>query len=232
MTAMTEPLLLSEGMAVVHLFGKLTPSFDRGALAAAVDKLVGEAGLVIPVAVVGHKADLAVMALHRDLTMLRRLQSEMRRAGVDVIDSYVSLTEFSEYAEAARISPEMRDLRLYPKVLPPEGMRAWCFYPMTKRRAVGANWFREPFERRRAMMEEHGKSGRTFAGRISQLVTGSTGLDDYEWGVTLFAVHPDDLKDVVYTMRFDEASAIYGEFGRFYVGTSGSLDDVLELLGA
>ena len=68
------------------------------------------------------------------------------------------------------------------------------------------------------MMREHGKSGRTFAGKVVQLITGSTGLDDFEWGVTLFATTPEVVKDVVYTMRFDKGSALYGEFGRFYVG--------------
>ena len=67
-------------------------------------------------------------------------------------------------------------------------------------------------------MLEHGTSGRKFAGRVLQVITGSTGLDDFEWGVTLFAEHPDDLKEVVYTMRFDEASALYAEFGPFYAG--------------
>ena len=83
-----------------------------------------------------------------------------------------------------------------------------------------------------ALMEEHGASGRSFAGRIVQLVTGSTGLDDFEWGVTLFADHVDDLKAVVYTLRFDEASALYGEFGTFYTGVCGDVDDVLAELGA
>jgi chlorite dismutase len=76
-------------------------------------------------------------------------------------------------------------------------------------------------------MEEHGKSGRTFAGRVIQLVTGSTGLDDYEWGVTLFAVHPDDLKEVVYTMRYDEASAVYADFGAFYVGMVTPVEELI-----
>ena len=67
-------------------------------------------------------------------------------------------------------------------------------------------------------MHDHGKSGRAFAGRIAQYITGSTGLDDYEWGVTLFGVRPDDLKEVVYTMRFDQGSAVYAEFGPFYTG--------------
>ena len=76
-------------------------------------------------------------------------------------------------------------------------------------------------------MYEHGTSGRTFAGRIIQLVTGSTGLDDFEWGVTLFGVHPDDLKACVYTMRYDKASAVYADFGPFYAGLVAPLDDVL-----
>ena len=76
-------------------------------------------------------------------------------------------------------------------------------------------------------MREHGASGRTFAGRVLQVVTGSTGLDDYEWGVTLFGVHPDDLKEVVYTMRYDRASAIYAEFGAFYTGMVTPLDELL-----
>ena len=75
-------------------------------------------------------------------------------------------------------------------------------------------------------MHDHGKSGRTFAGRITQLITGSAGFDDFEWGVTLFGVHPDDLKDVVYTMRFDEASAVYAEFGSFYVGFVMDVDEL------
>jgi chlorite dismutase len=77
------------------------------------------------------------------------------------------------------------------------------------------------------MMLEHGSSGRTFAGRVAQLVTGSTGLDDFEWGVTLFAQSPDVIKDVVYTMRFDKGSALYGEFGRFYVGYLDFVHNVL-----
>jgi chlorite dismutase len=121
----------------------------------------------------------------------------------------------------------MKQMRLYPKRLPPGDKRAWCFYPMSKRRVAGANWFRLPFDERKALMEEHGTSGRKFAGRVLQLVTGSTGLDDFEWGVTLFADHVDDLKEVVYTLRYDEASALYGEFGTFYTGICGELDEVL-----
>ncbi len=80
-------------------------------------------------------------------------------------------------------------------------------------------------------MVEHGTSGRKFAGRIVQVVTASTGVDDYEWGVTLFGQRPDDIKDVVYTLRYDEASAVYAEFGPFYTGVVGSLDEVLDSVG-
>ncbi len=227
---MTEPLEVSVGLTVVHLFGKLGPSFDRAALEAACAQFDEAGGMLVPVAVLGHKADLCLMGLHRDAVVLRQLQSAVRRAGIDVVDSYVSVTEISEYADAAGVPEAMKQMRLYPKHLPPAGKRAWCFYPMSKRRDPGANWFRGAFDERRAMMEEHGHSGRAFGERISQLITASTGLDDYEWGVTLFANHPDDLKAVVYTMRFDEASAVYGIFGRFVTGVSGTLAEVLELL--
>jgi len=111
--------------------------------------------------------------------------------------------------------------------LPPEGKPAFCFYPMSKRRGAGDNWYTLGFEERRALMGGHGKVGRTFHGRILQVITGSTGLDDFEWGVTLFGVHPDDLKECVYEMRFDEASARFAEFGPFYSGMVGTLAEVL-----
>ncbi len=100
---------------------------------------------------------------------------------------------------------------------------------MSKRRgeAEGSNWFSMPFEERKAMMHGHGAAGRAFKGRIVQLITGSTGIDDWEWGVTLFGVHPDDLKDCVYTMRFDEGSARFAEFGPFLTGMVGPVETVL-----
>ena len=144
------------------------------------------------------------------------------------MQSYVSLTEISEYA--AGIPEEMRGARLFPQ-LPPEGKAAFCFYPMSKRRSEGHNWYALEFDARKELMIGHGKVGRTFHGRVVQVITGSTGLDEYEWGVTLFGTHPDDLKDCVYEMRFDEASAHYAEFGPFYTGMVGTLDEVLAALG-
>ena len=215
----------SVGLAVVHLFVKPTPMFDAEAVLAAVKAAEAEGTQVVTVAMLGHKADAGVMALAKDWRRLRSLQSALSRAGLDVVDSYVSLTEVSEYAQGM---PEaMLQPRLYPQ-LPPEGKNAWCFYPMSKKRAMEANWFTLPYDRRKELMHEHGTSGRKFAGRVVQVVTGSTGVDDFEWGVTLFANRPDDLKDVVYTMRFDEASAVYAEFGSFYVGT---VTPVAELVG-
>ena len=184
---------------------------------------------VVSVAILGHKADVGFMALGPDLWRLRRFQSDLQAAGVEVTYSYVSLTEVSEYASG--IPDEMKQTRLYPS-LPPEGKTAFCFYPMSKRRGdtEGSNWYSMPYEERKAMMYGHGASGRTFAGRILQVITGSTGIDDWEWGVTLFGVHPDDLKDCVYTMRFDEGSARFAEFGPFLTGMVAPVETVLAQL--
>lgn len=225
---MTDPASPSVGLGVLHLFLKPTPLADPQAVLAAVDD-AGQRGLqVVTVAMLGHKADLAVMALDKDLWSLRKLQSALTGAGLELVDSYLSLTEVSEYA--AGVPDEMKQARLYPE-LPPEGKSAWCFYPMSKRRNSAENWYTTSMEDRTKMMMEHGTSGRKFAGRLVQLITASTGLDDYEWGVTLFAQHVDDLKEVVYTMRFDEASAVFAEFGPFYTGMVESPDVVLQEIG-
>ena len=121
----------------------------------------------------------------------------------------------------------MISARLFP-VLPQQGLRAFCFYPMSKRRGEQNNWYALKYEDREQLMRQHGASGREFKGRILQVVTGSTGLDDWEWGVTLFGAHIDDLKECVYTMRFDEASTLYGEFGPFYTGLVGTVVEVLD----
>jgi len=212
----------------VHLFCAATPRADAGAISATAKSLVADEHQVVPVAVLGHKADLCLLALGPDLWRLRRFQTEITAAGLDVVDSYVSLTEVSEYAEG--MPEERKQARLYPR-LPPEGMTAFCFYPMSKRRGTEHNWYALPYEARERLMFGHGGVGRTFAGRVLQLVTGSTGIDDHEWGVTLFAIHPDDLKECVYTMRFDEASARYAEFGPFVTGVVGTLDEVLGAVG-
>jgi chlorite dismutase len=111
--------------------------------------------------------------------------------------------------------------RLYP-VLP--DWPVICFYPMSKRRNGPDNWYSLDYESRRKLMAGHAKVGRTYSGRILQLITGSTGLDEYEWGVTLLAKDTIDIKSIVYEMRFDEVTARYGEFGDFYIGMQLPLD--------
>lgn len=189
----------------------------------------------------GHKADLGVIALGPDLARLQRFQQELLAAPLEPVYSYVSLTELSEYGateddERARLASEegitggeaeerltvwreriehYREQRLHPK-LPPK--RTCCFYPMAKRRVAGNNWYELSFDARKALMAGHARVGRTYAGRVLQLITGSTGIDDWEWGVTLLADDADALKDIVYEMRFDPVSAEYAEFGPFYTG--------------
>jgi hydrogen peroxide-dependent heme synthase len=194
----------------------------------------------------GHKADFGFMALDPDPLKIDRVHQRLLATplgpALEATYSFVSLTEISEYVPnpqqyAERLkaggedpnSPQFEaKVAAYEKRLPimnaqrisPE-LPTWpamCFYPMNKSRVVGANWFTTPFSSRNAMMAEHAQSGMAFAGRVTQVVTVSVGIDDWEWGVTLWARCPDYLKDIVYKMRFDEASAKYGEFGQFFVG--------------
>ena len=221
-----DPLIPSTGLGVLHLFCKAEKSFDKDQLLATINEKKSENFQIIAVSILGHKADFALMMLSNDWVQLRQVERDISNCGTRIIDSYVSLTEISEYA--AGVPEEMRQARLYP-VLPPADKRAWCFYPMSKRRNPDQNWYTLNFEKRKELMYEHGASGRKFAGRVLQVITGSTGIDDFEWGVTLFCTNPDDLKDVVYTMRFDEASAEYAEFGPFYSGVVADLEAVLDL---
>jgi hydrogen peroxide-dependent heme synthase len=221
-----EPLAPSRGLNVLHLFCHPSSAVDAGAVRKAVDDARGAGLQVVSVAIMGAKADVCFMILGEDLWTLRQFQSQIQAAGFLVAESYVSVTEVSEYA-AGMPEKMLRD-RLFP-TLPPEGKRAFCFYPMSKRRDETNNWYALPYDERERLMRQHGALGREFKGRILQVVTGSTGLDDWEWGVTLFGVHIDDLKECVYTMRYDEASTLYAEFGAFYTGLVGSLDEVLDV---
>ena len=221
---MNQPVGVGDGMAVVHLFCTRTPDTDDAAVLGAVKGAVEAGAQVVTVAVLGHKAQLGFMGLHTDAWVLRDLQTGLVRAGLAVADSYVSMTELSEYALG--LPPEMAEMRLRPK-LPPPNKPAWCFYPMTKRRNVGQNWYELPYDERKELMYEHGASGRKFAGRIVQLITASTGIDDWEWGVTLFGEDLRALKETVYTMRYDRASAAYAEFGPFVTGLVGPADEIL-----
>jgi len=223
-----DPVSPSVGWGVLHLFCKVGRGTESEAIVSAVKAAEVQGDQVVAFAVLGHKADLGFMVLGPDLSRLQSLQAAIIAGGLEVVDSYVSLTEVSEYSKG--LPAEMLEARLHPK-LPPEGKRALCFYPMSKRRQPDQNWYLLPYEERLQFMHGHGKVGRQFAGRIVQLITGSVGLDDWEWGVTLFAADPVALKDCVYEMRFDEASARYAEFGPFVTGLVAPVDEVLASVG-
>ncbi len=204
----------------------------------------------------GHKADVMLMAIDEDLATLRALQTDVESSlagpALDRVWSYLSLTEGSEYTttpeqyreEMAAKGVQGEDLdrrvdefaermqtytanKLYPDM--PEWELA-CFYPMSHRREGDDNWYALDFDERKRLMGEHGRSGRAYTGRVLQLVSGSTGLDEWEWGVSLFAHDIADIKDIVYTLRYDEASTRYAEFGDFVVGMRRTPQDLVDEL--
>ncbi len=140
-----------------------------------------------------------------------------------------------EAEAAARLAVEREEARNLKRLYPPlpSDMPYVCFYPMSKRRAVGQNWYEQTLEERNRLMWAHGKTGRRYAGKVFQIITGSVGFDAWEWGVTLFAADPLEIKRIVTEMRFDEVSARYAEFGAFYVGrTMEPREWVRALIGA
>lgn len=196
-------------------------------------------------AVSGHKADFGLMILDADPLVVdevhQRLMSGPLGVALEPTYSFVSVTEVSEYVptveqygkrlveegedpsgpayQAKLKAYESREVMMRRQRLTPE-LPPWpstCFYPMNKKRKVGENWFLLDFADRSRLMAEHGRTGMTFGGKVTQLITVGLGFDDWEWGVTLWARNPDFLKEIVYRMRFDEASARYAEFGPFYV---------------
>ncbi len=206
-------------------------------------------------AMVSPKSDIGFMLLGADLHTVNAFEKRLTQSlGADVLTptfSYFSMTERSEYTTSEaqysaelmtdekldpgtpdheakmeafrqRMAKYMKD-RLYP-VLPPWPIM--CFYPMSKRRTDANNWYAKPFEERRQLMMGHARIGRTWHGKILQLITGSTGLDDWEWGVTLLAHDLLNIKGIVYEMRFDEVSAKYADFGEFYIGLQVPLDEL------
>jgi chlorite dismutase len=210
-------------------------------------------------AVPGHKADFGLVMAGPDLRALHDLQTSVEASALGPClvptFSFYSITEVSEYVPTAEdygrilreregIDPDsptyrakveayasrqepMNRQRLYP-VFP--DWPCLCFYPMSKLRVGEQNWYLLPFEDRAELMGQHGRSGMKFAGRVTQLITASTGLDDWEWGVTLWARNPSYLKDIVYTMRFDESSAMYAQFGPFFFGFLLPPDGLLDAL--
>jgi peroxiredoxin len=215
-------------------------------LIAALDPAGAEAPTRTQTSVVsGHKADFGLMLMDPDPLRIDTVHQRLMAGplGIALVPTYsfVSITEVSEYVPTleqygrrlvaegedangpayqaklrayAERETMMRKQRLTPDL--PE-WPSTCFYPMNKKRKVGENWFLLPASERNRLMTEHARTGMKFGGKVTQLITASTGFDDWEWGVTLWARNPEFLKEIVYTMRFDEASARYAEFGPFYV---------------
>lgn len=214
-----------------------------------------ESTQLLTLGMVTPKSDIGFMLITPDLHNANRIEKRITVSlGADVLTpvySYLSLTEESEYvttddeyaatlideqnlkpdspkfAEAMAAFRERikhyRQDRVYP-TLPDSPIV--CFYNMSKRRGEHRNWYSLPYQERRSLMKGHANVGRQFAGKVKQLITGSTGLDDAEWGVTLFARDTFQIKAIVYQMRFDPVSAEYADFGEFYIGIQLPLDEL------
>ncbi|HVX14422.1 MAG TPA: hydrogen peroxide-dependent heme synthase [Pirellulales bacterium] len=215
-------------------------------LTAALDPAGAEAPARLQTSVVsGHKADFGLMLMDPDPLRIDAVHQRLMAGplGVSLVPTYsfISISEVSEYVptleqygqrlvaegeapdgpayQAKMRAYEQRETMMRKQRLTPD-LPAWpttCFYPMNKKRKVGENWFLLSSDERHKLMTEHGRTGMKFGGKVTQLITASTGFDDWEWGVTLWCRNPEFLKEIVYTMRFDEASARYAEFGPFYV---------------
>jgi hydrogen peroxide-dependent heme synthase len=208
-------------------------------------------------ALLGHKGDL--LLLHFRYNFDELLEAQHGLAGLRLWDyleqstSYLSVVELGLYESTGKVYGSLAEKgiephsdawnaaveetlerqreamrpRLYPEVPPAKFV---CFYPMDRRRGEQKNWYQVPFEDRQLMMTDHGAIGRRYAGTVKQIITGSMGFDDWEWGVDLFAEDPLVFKRLIYEMRFDEVSAIYALFGAFYVGKRMDAEDLRDLL--
>ncbi len=193
----------------------------------------------------GHKADLLFVHFRSSFAGLNQVELALANLRLsdylEITASYVSIIELGLYESTAKIYKALQDRglephspewdagiqenmdrqreamrpRLFPAI-PPN--RYVCFYPMDRRRGEDKNWYLVPFDERARQMGEHGMIGRRYAGEVKQIISGSIGLDDWEWGVTLWADNPISFKKLIYEMRFDEVSAVYALFGTFYVG--------------
>ncbi len=196
------------------------------------------------VQILGHKADLMFVCFRRGFEALAQAQLAFSRTSLhehlDATSSYVSIVELGMYEMTAKIHEQLgakykpgseefehafdvemesqRQRVMNRLFLELPTWRYVCFYPMNKRRGEAQNWYSESFDRRASMMREHGTIGRHYAGKVTQVISGSIGYDDWEWGVDLFAPDPVVFKKLIYEMRFDEASAKFAEFGPFYTG--------------
>lgn len=244
-----EALLTLEGWYVLHDFRKIdwdtwkmvSEEERQGALddlmnfinefGAVETNKTGSTGMY---SILGHKADFVFMFLRPTLEELNAVETAFNKTRFADFTapaySYVSVVELSNYVNTTGEDPYQDPAirgRLYPEL--PKANHI-CFYPMSKKRQGEDNWYMLTMEQRRELMRAHGMVGRKYAGKIKQIITGSVGFDDWEWGVTLFAENALEFKHIVYEMRFDEVSARYGEFGNFLVGNILDTDKFQEML--
>jgi peroxiredoxin len=206
----------------------------------------------------GHKGDLMLVHFRRSFEELNQVERDLQRLRIgdylEPVHSYLSVVELGLYESTAKTYADLagrsieqhseewnREIeavlarqraamssRLWPEVPPAKYI---CFYPMDRRRGESSNWYTVPMAERQRMMHLHGMIGRRYAGAVRQIITGSIGFDDWEWGVDLFAEDPLIFKKLIYEMRFDEVSAVYALFGTFYVGLRVATADLGKMLG-
>ena len=214
-----------------------------------------EAGQFAAYSMLGHKGDLMLVHFRDSFDDLNQAELQLNRTGLqeflEPTHSYLSVIELGLYDSSVKLFRQLTERgvvplteewnkeveetierqkqamrpRLFPKI---PASRYLCFYPMDRRRGEGKNWYTLPIEERGRQMEEHGMVGRRYAGRVQQIITGSIGFDDWEWGVDLFAADPLVFKKLIYEMRFDYVSAVYALFGQFFVGMRVTLDKLGE----
>jgi chlorite dismutase len=209
--------------------------------------------------ILGHKADLMITGYAKSFDALGEMEMALDalplRDYLEPLGSYVSVLELGLYEATGKIHAELRDRGLKPHSdewnaafdaaldeqakAPRNAARLWakiparryvCFYPMDKKRGEAVNWYMLPYEERAGLMLDHGKIGRSFHGLVTQVISGSIGFDDWEWGVDLYADDPLVFKKLVYEMRFDEASAKYAAFGPFVTGMQFSIAELPRFL--
>jgi len=228
---------------------------EAGALLAKLEQ--GAAGQSVLYSLLGHKGDLMLVHFRQSFDELNQAELQLARIALsdylEPTSSYLSVIELGLYESTIKLYRELADRgvepysdewkretnetirrqkeAMHPRLFPDlPKHRYLCFYPMDRRRGEDKNWYTLPIEERARQMNEHGLVGRRYAGEVKQIITGSIGFDDWEWGVDLFADDPLVFKKLIYEMRFDEVSAVYALFGHFYVGVRCPAADLSKLL--
>jgi peroxiredoxin len=234
MKAMSEAAQTLEGWYALHDFRSIDWTAwrlaDAGERSRALDELQSflqqwagvEQGSTAVYSIVGQKADFVFMHLRETLEELNAIETAFNKTTFASftypVHSYVSIVELSNYMAKPGTDP-MESPEILARLKPAlPSANHICFYPMNKRREGNDNWYMLSMDERRTMMRSHGMIGRSYAGKVKQIITGSVGFDNWEWGVTLFADDALQFKKLIYEMRFDEVSARFADFGDFYVG--------------